>query len=158
MKRIFCLTLAAALLLSSCAAAPSPFAYQENIFRAVCTLDAGGGTYRVEITPGKALAVLEPEELCGVAFSLEGDNYTLSSGASTLDLPRTLAHLMAPIINAFSLPESEAKTSTSGDDTRVVKVSANGGDYEIKLASDGSPAQITYKGARGFVMREIEIN
>ena len=64
---------------------------------------------------------------------------------------------MTPIIGAFSLPADGAKTSTSGDDTRVVKVSANGGDYEIKLASDGAPGEITYKGVREFTLTDIKI-
>ena len=156
MKKLFCFLLALPALLASCAAAHSPLAYQENIARAACTLEAGGGTYKVEITPGKTLSILEPEELFGAAFSLDGDKYTLSSGGTTLDLPQTLIPLMTPIISAFSLPADGAKTSTSGDDTRVVKVEANGGDYEIKLNPDGTPSEISYKGIREFVITGIE--
>ena len=157
MKKVFCILFVLPLLLSSCAASPSPLGYQENVTSAVCTLETGGGTYKVEITPGAAVKILEPEELSGVTLSLDGEKYTLASGGMTLDLPQTLIPLITPILNAFSLPAHDAKTSTSGDDTRVVKVGANAGDYEIKLNPDGSPFQITYKGAREFTLTDIKI-
>lgn len=157
MKRFICILFALPLLLASCAAVPSPLAYQDGTERAVCTLAVDGGTYKIEIIPGEALKITEPEELSGVAFSISDGRYTLSSGGITLELPDSLIPLITPVVCAFSLPADGAKTSTSGDDTRVVKVSANGGDYEIKLSADGAPAEISYKGVRGFVMYGITL-
>ena len=156
MKRFICILFALPLLLASCAAVPSPLAYQDGTERAVCTLAVDGGTYKVEIIPGEALKITEPEELSGVTFSVSDGRYTLSSGGTTLELPDSLIPLITPVVCAFSLPADGAKTSTSGDDTRVVKVSANGGDYEIKLSADGAPAEISYKGVREFTLTDIK--
>ena len=157
MKKVFCILLALPLLLASCAAAPSPLAYQDGTERVACTLAVGGGTYKAEIIPGEALIIIEPEELSGVTFSVTDGKYTLSSGGTALELPDDLVPLITPVVGAFSLPADDAKTSTSGDDTRVVKVKSDGGEYEIKLSPDGTPAEISYKGVREFVMYGITL-
>ena len=156
-KRFFIFILALLPLLSSCAAKSDPLAYQNGVSRAECTLELEGAEYKVAITPGSALTVVEPGEIAGAVFSVTDGVYTVTAGETTRELPKSLIPLMEPILGALSLPEADAKTSTSGDDVRTVKVSANGGDYEIKLAPDGAPSAISYTGAREFVMRGIKL-
>ena len=159
MKRFICIFLTVAMLcIPACSTKASPLAYQQGIESAVCELSFGEAVFTVELFPAQnRLRVIFPDRIEGIELAVEDGEYRLISGGVGFELPDSLLSLVSPVFRAFSLPDDKAKTSTSGDDVRVVKVSCDDGDYEIRLLPDGKPSEITFKGTRDFTMKDIEV-
>ncbi|MBQ7669615.1 MAG: hypothetical protein IJS45_02695 [Clostridia bacterium] len=159
MKRIICIFLIAfALCIPSCGAKVSPLAYQQGIDSAVFEIDFDKSSFTVELFPMQnRLRVISPDRIEGIELAIEDGEYRLISEDAEFELPDPLISLVSPIFRAFSLPDDKAKTSTSGDDVRVVRVSCDDGDYEIRLSPGGEPSEIAFKGTRDFTMKGIEL-
>lgn len=159
MKRYICILLIVVMLtVPSCGARPSPLAYQQGIGSAVFELAFEESSFTVELFPGQnRLKVISPERIEGAELFVRDGRYYLSSGDAEFELPSSLLPLVSPVFSAFSLPDEGAKTSTSGDDVRVVKVSTDDGDYEIRLSPSGTPSEIAFKGTRDFTVKGIKL-
>ena len=159
MKRFICILLiVCSLPLASCKAKTSPLAYQQGVESAVFEIVFGDSLFKAELFPAKSrLTVISPERIEGIELAVCDGKYCLISGDVNFELPTSLLPLVSPVFRAFSLSDGRAKTSTSGDDVRVVKVSCDDGDYEIRLLPDGKPSEITFKGTRDFTMKDIEV-
>ena len=157
-KAAFIVTILFLTFLVSCAPKVSPLAYQSGIESASCVLAFEEGTYGVIIYPAeKKLSVTSPERIAGTVLAVSGEKYTLTAGETVSGLDPSFIPLIAPVLDSFSLSDETAKIMASDGSGRTVKVKTGGGEYEIKISADGTPAEIKYTGERDFTMTGIEI-
>ena len=159
MKKIIIMCALFLAVFSSCAApSAEPLGYQKGISRVTCTLEAEGETMGIALTPEKRRAeVISPDFVSGVCVENREDALFLISEGVEMSLPADMEDLISPLVMSFSLPADGVISSTEYDGERVIRVSANGGEYTVILGEDGAPSQISFAGAREFTLKDIEI-
>jgi|GEM_PF-2142845 len=160
MKKIACFIIAVltSLAAASCADAPSPLSYQGGAVSVRCTVSFGDEEFGIVLFPSEGkIEVTSPDEIAGASLLRQDGKFFLDPGDGAIELPAELLPLSDPLFDSFSLPGQSAARSTSGDDEQVLRIPAQEGEYTVKLSADGAPGEISYKGARDFTLRDIEI-
>lgn len=116
MKRLICLLfIINVILLCACRNEYNILSYQEKNITANCTVN---DKYNIEITKnesGRKLTVLEPENLCGIAFEIgENTSYAIKD---SMKIPLNNQHISGifALSSIFSLKEGNLATVTENN-------------------------------------------
>ena len=154
MKKLICLILVC-LVLSSCAAPPSPLSYQTGIVRATFVVILGGEDFTLSLDPsGRTIDVVSPEGLRGARLVKGTAKFSLVTDGEETELPYELLALSDPLFEMFSLSETNVENNNKLGEC---KIKTENGEYTVVLSSDGCPSSISFEGARSFEATNIAL-
>ncbi len=157
-KFILIIALALTVFVSCASQPPDPLGYQAGISRAVCLFEAEGEVMKIAVVPGsRRVEVIEPEFLSGIYVeNAEGGAFLVSEGVE-MELPPDVEELISPLAGAFSLRREDILGISEENGTKILRVSANGGEYTVTLGKEGEPTELSFIGAREFSLKETAI-